>query len=216
MDPRQAEANLELIRTLMERTVQYQLLTARAGLAAGALALLGAGSFFFLDRNDPAAFGAVWGVVFVGALAATCIGTARRSRQVGEPVWSRQARAVVLALTPSLFAALVLTVFFFHRGDGAHLYLPGIWMLCYGQGALATSAYAPTPIRGLGIASLLAGAATLWLGPDWAIVMMAAVFGVGHMGLGVALMLTEQRTSPVAEDHPAAGGPHWRETAESR
>ena len=31
----------------------------------------------------------------------------------------------------------MLTVFFFARGE--HLWLPGVWMLCYGQGALATT-----------------------------------------------------------------------------
>ena len=41
MDARQAARTLEVIRTLMERTCQYQLLTARAGLAAGCLAGLG-------------------------------------------------------------------------------------------------------------------------------------------------------------------------------
>ena len=35
MNARQAAMNLQVIRTLMERTTQYQLLTARAGLAAG-------------------------------------------------------------------------------------------------------------------------------------------------------------------------------------
>ncbi len=37
MDARQATRTLEVIRTLMERTCQYQLLTARASLAAGSL-----------------------------------------------------------------------------------------------------------------------------------------------------------------------------------
>src|SRR5207244_100772 len=132
MDARQAERNLELIRTLMERTTQYQLLTARAGLAAGTLAGAGSLLFLFLDLNNPWHFGAVWAVVFVGSVFATCIGTVLRSRQRGEQVWSRQARAVLLALTPSLVAALVLTVFFFARGGGEHLWLPGVWMLCYG------------------------------------------------------------------------------------
>ena len=62
-----------------------------------------------------------------------------RGRERGESVWSRSTRAVVLALAPSLLAALALTVFFFVRG--MHLWLPGVWMLCYGQGALATSAF---------------------------------------------------------------------------
>lgn len=191
MDARQAAHNLELIRTLMERTVQYQLLTARAGLAAGCLACVGALTFTMVDKSDPAIFGGVWAVVFAGSLLATCIGTILRSRERGERLWSRQARAVLLALTPSLLAALVLTGFFFSRGD--HLALPGVWMLCYGQGALATASYAPAPIRGLGIGALVMGAVTLWLGPAWSVFMMGLVFGIGHISMGAALLVAERR-----------------------
>lgn len=191
MDPAQAARNLELIRTLMERTTQYQLLTARAGLAAGCLAGAGAAAFSVLHAEDPAQFGAVWALVFVGSLVATLAGTIGQSRRSGEPVWSRQARAVLWALAPALFAAAVLSVFFF--AHGWHLWLPGVWMLCYGQGALATAAYAPAPIRWLGVAVLSFGALTLWLGPAWAVPMMGLVFGLGHVGLGVALLVAERR-----------------------
>jgi hypothetical protein len=191
MDARQAAHNLEVIRTLMERTCQYQLLTARASLAAGSMAGAGALAFFFLDAADPWQFGLVWLVVFLGSLFATLLGTVMRGRESGERVWSRQARAVLLALTPSLFAALVLTVFFFGRGE--HLWLPGVWMLCYGQGALATAAYAPTSIRWLGVAVLLMGALTLWLGTAWSVPLMGVVFGLGHIGLGAALLIAERR-----------------------
>src|SRR5262249_48018227 len=136
MDTHEATRTLEVIRTLMERTCQYQFLTARAGLAAGTLAGAGALLFAFLDAADPWAFGLVWGLVFVGSLRATVLGTVFRVRERGERVWSRQTRAVVLALAPSVFAAVVLTGFLFARG--LHLWLPGVWMLCYGQGALAT------------------------------------------------------------------------------
>jgi hypothetical protein len=197
MDPRQAARNLELIRTLMERTTQYQFLTARAGLVAGSLAGAGALAFFYLDATNPWHFGSVWGVVFAGSLLATCLGTAMRSRERGERVWSRQARAVLLALAPALFAALVLSVFFFQQGGAMYLWLPGIWMLCYGQGALATAAYAPAPIRSLGLSVLGAGALTLWLGPAWSIVMMGLVFGLGHIGLGLALLATERHQGTV-------------------
>ena len=191
MDARQATQTLEVIRTLMERTTQYQLLTARASLVAGSLAGAGALAFVWLDPADPWAFGAVWGAVFAGSLLATTLGTVLRGRANGEHVWSRQARTVLLALAPSLFAALALTAFFFARG--LHLWLPGVWMLCYGQGALATSAYAPPPIRWLGTAVLPLGALTLALGPAWAAPMMGLVFGLGHLGLGLALLAAERR-----------------------
>ncbi len=191
MDAVQAARNLELIRTLMERTTQYQLLTARAGLVAGTLAGAGALAFLVLDAANPWHFGAAWATVFLGSLLATCIGTVTRSRKSGERVWSRQARAVLWALAPALAAALVLSAFFFARGD--HLWLPGVWMLCYGQGALATASFAPAPIRSLGVLTFLGGAATLALGPAWAVPMMGLVFGLGHIVLGVILLAKERQ-----------------------
>jgi hypothetical protein len=191
MGPGKAAEHLEVIRTLMERTTQYQLLTARTGLAAGSFAMVGALAFLFLDAADPWQFGLVWGAVFAASVLATGIGTVLRGRAIGERVWSRPARAVVAALSPSLFAALALTIFCFALGR--HLWLPGLWMLCYGQGALATAAYAPTPIRFLGLFVLVMGAVALGLGPTWAIPLMALVFGIGHLGLGVAMLRLERQ-----------------------
>jgi hypothetical protein len=193
MDIRQAAQNLEVIRTLMERATQYQLLTARAGLVAGSLACAGALAFLVLDSADPRQFGAIWAVVFVGSLAATVMGSLLQSRQSGEPVWSRQARTVIGALLPSLLASLALSVLFFALD--MHLWLPGVWMLCYGQGALATASYAPSPIRALGWTALVVGSVTLGLGPYWGVLMMGLMFGVGHIALGIALLAIERRQS---------------------
>jgi hypothetical protein len=191
MDPHQAVRTLEVIRTMMERTCQYQLLTARAGLAAGSLAGVGALLFTVLDASNPGHFAAVWTLVFAGSLVASVVGTVMAGHERGERVWSRQARTVVLALAPSLLAALMLSVFFFARGE--HLLLPGIWMLCYGQGALATAAYSPPSIRWLGVTFLAAGGVTLFLGPAWATLMMGLTFGLGHIILGAVLLAAERR-----------------------
>lgn len=190
MDSRQALQNLEVIRTLMERTCQYQLLTAKAGLAAGSLAICGALCFVRLDGADAATFAAVWGLVFWGAAAAAIVGTVHRGRERGEPIWSRQARAVVVALAPSLFAAAALTIWFFV--NRLHGWLPGIWMLCYGQGSLATATYAPPPIRRFGWIVLLAAVPTLLAGPPWAAIAMGFVFGFGHVALGVVMLRDER------------------------
>src|SRR5262249_39464139 len=191
MAPGQAARTRGVIRTLMERTCQYQLLTARAGLAAGSLAGVGALLFTVLDASNPGHFAAIWTLVFVGSLVASVVGTVMAGRERGERVWSLQARAVVLALGPSRLAALMLGVFFVGRGE--HLLLPGIWMLCYGQGALATAAYSPPSIRWLGIAFLAAGGVTLALGPAWATPMMGLTFGLGHIVLGGVLLASERR-----------------------
>src|SRR5208337_4974560 len=98
MDARHAARTLEVIRTLMERTTQYQLLTARAGLAAGSLAGGAALAFLVLDAANPWHFGLVWALVFAGSVLATLGGILLRSRESGEQVWSRPARTVLLAL----------------------------------------------------------------------------------------------------------------------
>jgi hypothetical protein len=193
MDSTQAARTLEVIRTLMERTCQYRLLTAGASLAAGTLAAGGALAFALLDPADPAVFGTVWGLVFAGSLMGTCVGTLMRGRERGERVWSRQTRAVVLALAPSLFAGAALTVFLFAHGD--HLWLPGVWMLCYGQGSLATASYAPRPIGWMGTAMLALGVLTLALGTSLAVPMMGLAFGGGHLALGTVLLAEERRES---------------------
>ena len=76
MDATQAARNLEVIRTLMERTCQYQLLTAWAGLAAGCLA--GAGALLILARRP-------------GLRTAGTGGTAGRSASqlTGQPGWQQ-------------------------------------------------------------------------------------------------------------------------------
>lgn len=191
MDPRQAAHTLEVIRTLMERTCRYRLLTAGASLAAGTLAILGSLAFAVVDASDAGVFAGVWGFVFASSLTGSFVGTLMRGREVGERVWTRQTRMVLLALTPSLVAAAVLTVFFFAHGE--HLWLPGVWMLCYGQGTLATSAYAPSGIRWLGIAVLVCGALTLALGTAVSTLMMGVAFGLGHLVLGFALLSEERR-----------------------
>src|SRR5437899_3652801 len=121
MDARQAARNLEVIRTLMERTCQYQLLTARAGLAAGSFAGAGALAFFVLAPQNPWHFGSIWALVFAGSLLAATVSIILRGRQRGERVWSRPARAVLLALAPSVFAAMALSVIFFARGEALGL-----------------------------------------------------------------------------------------------
>jgi uncharacterized membrane protein len=191
MDALQATQTLEVIRTLMERTCQYRLLAASAGLAAGSLAGAGALLFCVVDAADPFLFGAIWGLVLFGSALATTVGTLMRGRERGEQVWSRQTRAVVLALAPALVVSAVLTVFFF--AHGLHLWLPGVWMLCYGQGALATASYAPRSIGWLGAGMLLLGALAFVLGPSSAILVMGLGFGLGHLLLGVALLMAERR-----------------------
>lgn len=186
MDRRRAEENLELIRTLMERATRYEYLSSRVGLIAGGAAVLGSLSFLYLDAARAVSFAAVWGSVFAVSVGTTLWENWREVRAAGETPWARPARQIARALVPALVMALALTVREFARGH--HLGLPGVWMLCYGTGALATTTYAPPVVAPLGIGFMAMGLVTLWLGPGWANVMMGLTFGGGHLILAATLL----------------------------
>jgi hypothetical protein len=200
MDHERAEQNLEIIRTLMERGTRYEHLSARAGLQVGAIAVAGALSFVKLDPVTPLAFGGVWGAVFALALLVMVREQLAEVRAAGVDLWTRPAREIVRALLPALAMAAVLSVQAF--AAGRHLELPGIWMLCYGVGALATSTFAPPAMFSMGVAFLGFGALTLWLGPAWATPMMGVVFGGGHLALGIGLLSARRR--PLRQIKPVA------------
>lgn len=202
MTEHDAARALETIRTLMERGTRYRHLSGRAAIAAGLFALAGSAILAFPPAGlDPSrVFLPVWGGVFVLALSANVVFTARMARERGEPVWSRQALTVVLALLPNFAAALVVTAWLVR--EGRMEWIPSAWMIHYGCGALATSFFAPRGIGALGVAFLAAGAASLFLPPSWGTAGLAATFGGFHLAYGALSVAWERREAispPFAE-----------------
>ena len=188
-----AEHTLETIRTLMDRSQRYEHLSGYSGLLAVGTVLagcvaLGLNLLPFGPRLD---FAVVWSVVFAVAFAAHLLVTFGRAHRRGEPVWSRQARTVLLAVLPSLVVSLAITVLMW-RLDRLDL-LPALWLLLYGCGALATSFFAPRSIAWLGVTCLAIGIISLVAWPGHAILTMAVGFGVTHIGFGVGVLVAERR-----------------------
>jgi hypothetical protein len=188
-----AEHTLETIRTLMDRSQRYEHLSGYSGLLAGGTALLGCGALGlkllpFGPRLD---FAVVWSAVFAVAFAGHLFITFGRARQRSEPVWSRQARTVLLAVLPSFSVGSAITVLMW-RLDRLDL-LPSLWLLLYGCGALATSFFAPRSIAWLGASCLAMGIIGLVALPGHAIMTMAVGFGATHIGFGVGVLIAERR-----------------------
>lgn len=201
----EAARSLETIRTLMERGTRYRLLSGRAGIAAGLFALAGSAVLAFPPAGlDPArAFLPVWAGVFLLALGADALFTIRMAREKGEPVWSRQARTVVLALLPNFAAAVAVTAWLAREGKPE--WIPAAWMIHYGCGALATSFFAPPGIGALGVAFLAAGAVSLFLPAGWGIAELAATFGGLHLVYGTLSLSRERRAEAPALARATAG-----------
>lgn len=186
MTAREAEQTLSVIRTLMERGTRYAHLSSHAGIAAGLLALLGSALRWWADTP----FLITWIGVLVAACTAIVACTAASAHANGEPFWTRQTRTVVIALTPSFTAALVLTAVLGRVGQTA--LLPGVWMLMWGVGALAMSFFTPRVISLLGLGFMVAGTCVLLVGPGHDALTMGATFGLMHLAYGTLLWLRRQ------------------------
>jgi hypothetical protein len=190
-----AEHTLETIRTLMDRSQRYEHLSGYSGLLAGGTALLGcvALGLKLLPFGPRLDFAIVWSAVFAVAFAGHVLITFGRARQRSEPVWSRQARTVLLAVLPGFIVGMAITVLMW-RLDRLDL-LPALWLLLYGCGALATSFFAPRSIAWLGATSLAVGFISLVLLPGHAILTMAIGFGVAHIVFGIGVLVAEKRAA---------------------
>jgi hypothetical protein len=188
-----AEHTLETIRTLMERSQRYEHISGYSGLLAGAAAMCGSAvlGFHWLHFQPPTTFALVWCAVFAVAFAGHLLLTFGRARQRGEPVWSRQARTVLLAVLPSFGTALAITALVW-RLDRLDL-LPALWLTLYGCGALATSFFAPQSIAWLGATCLVLGISSLLAPHSHPIMTMGLGFGGTHIGFGVGVLAVEWR-----------------------
>lgn len=193
MQLERAEHTLETIRTLMERSQRYEHISGYSGLVGGLAGLLGCAvlRLGLLPLVYPADFALVWGCVFAIAFAGHVLFTFGRARLRGEPVWSRQARTVLLAILPAFGAALAVTALIWRLGR-ADL-LPSIWLTLYGCGVLATSFFAPRSIAWLGGTCFLLGCIALLAPHTHPILTMAVGFGVTHAGFGVGVLVAERR-----------------------
>lgn len=167
MHAEQAEHTLETIRTLMERTKRYEQISGYSGVVAGGATLAGCGVL----AQGWLSFGVVWSLVFVVALVAHVLFTFVRARNRGEPIWSRQARTVLLAVLPGLVGGVAVTVALGRLGQVA--WLPAFWLVFYGCGTLATGFFAPRSITWLGGACLGWGILSLIWVTDHPVVTMA-------------------------------------------
>jgi hypothetical protein len=190
-----AEHILETIRTLMERSQRYEHISGYSGLVAGVVTILGCAvlRLNLLPFAFPANFVVVWSAVFAIAFTSHLLFTFGRARQRGEPVWSRQARTVLLSVLPAFGAALAVTALIWRVGRPD--LLPALWLTLYGCGVLATSFFAPRSIAWLGGTCFALGVAGLLAPHSYPILTMALGFGITHIGFGVAVLIAERRES---------------------
>jgi hypothetical protein len=217
METKTAADNLQVIRTLMERSAIYRRALAPlmtfAGLTGIAAAVAGC---FFKIESVPGFVGYWIGVALVG-VAGSLLLVRRQSIRIAEPFWSPPTRRVAQAMTPSLAAGLLAGVFAFlawSKPSGAELptgtnldagciiWLPAVWAVLYGCALHAAGFFTPRGLRWFGWLFIAAGTVvfawlllghrqdppdTTWQGSHG---LMGSLFGLLQLVYGIYLYLT--------------------------
>ncbi len=190
----QAEENLRVIRSLMEKATIYRAISAPAALLGGTLAVAVAAAAWWLGgRAAPTGelpFVAPWLVVLAVTSAVNLWLLRRNAHRRGEPFASPGMRLALRAMLPALLAGGLCTTISAHCGWPL---IASLWVLFYGVSLLAASHFAPRSLCWLGRVFFLAGSILLVLlafradapPPIYPAVMahliMGATFGIFHL-----------------------------------
>jgi len=200
-----ASENLQVIRTLMERSAVYRRalapvmgLVGVTGIAAGVL-----GAVLRFKTSRPLA--AYWAAVALVCLAEAFLLIRRQAVKKLEPFWSPPTRRAAQAVAPAFFMGLVVGIVFFivNLDDSDDvLTLPIVWMVLYGLAMHAAGFFMPRGFRLFGWGFILCAVAGLGCMlcydgvPDLPVVnpniVMGALFGGGHAAYGIYLHFTEK------------------------
>lgn len=164
IDRSNAEEDLKVIRTLMERAATYRAISAPTALVGGLLSLLSAA---FIARPDillgrtlrAREFALIWIVVLAMTMILNALFVRREARKSGRLFVSPGMKLALRAIAPTLTVPAIFTVWFLKLGylSGSELELVAVWIVFYGLALLSTALFAPRSLALLGWAFLLTG-----------------------------------------------------------
>lgn len=198
-------AQLQEIRSLMERSSRFISLSGLSGVCAGVFALAGAfAAYLYLDNNvntsdyydyavnhdgeanrDLLQFFVIDALlVLIASLAAGFLLTLRSARKKGQPMWDATAKRMIINLMiPLATGGIFCLILMQHRLVG--LVAPAT-LLFYGLALLNASKYTLDDIRYLGICEIILGLlGSVYLG--YGMIFWAIGFGVLHIVYGIVL-----------------------------
>jgi hypothetical protein len=203
MEPTWAVENLQVIRTLMERSALYRRALAPIMLLLGILGVAAAFAGWLLRLDSVPAFVGYWfGIGVLGAGGAFLL-IRRQSLREAEPFWSPPTRRVAQAFTPPLVLGAIIglaAIVFEPRLEKFLALLPVLWMGLYGCSIHAAGFFMK---RGFKLFGWLftGGACALFFAvpalddlasPAARHALMGVFFGGLHLVYGVYLYFTEK------------------------
>ena len=191
-----AEADLRVIRSLMERATVYRAISAPAALVAGFLSIFAAAMIYLSDQgsmNRPVhgrAFAVIWLIVLILAAASNAFFIWREAKKDGRPFISSGMKLSLRAIAPNLLIPAAVTLWFLVDGykGATEPELVVAWIVFYGLALLSTGLFAPRSLVCLGWAFLLTALAIPALGnvlgdllANLPTIAMGLTFGLYHL-----------------------------------
>jgi hypothetical protein len=178
-DPAALE-HLQVIRDTMERSSSFTAVPGRGFCVMGATALIAAPVALRQATADG------WLAVWLGeALVAATIALVTmhyKAARLRTHMLSISGRRLFIGLLPALAAGGLLTIAL--MWSGPLRLIPGVWLVLYGVAVIQAGAFSVRVVPAMGAAFILLGAIALPLPWFWANVILAAGFGLLHIGFG--------------------------------
>ncbi len=151
--------------------------------AAGATALIAAA----VAMRQPTIDGwlAVWLAEGLVAFTIALFSMQRKASRQGADALSAAGRRLLMGLLPGLAAGGILTVAI--GWDGSTRLIPGVWLLLYGIGVVQAGAFSVRVVPTMGMVFVILGAVALPMPWLWANILLAAGFGLAHIGFGAVI-----------------------------
>lgn len=204
-----AAENLQVIRTLMERSAIYRRALAPMTLLVGGLGTVAAMAGQALPLEAPRPFILYWLGVAVLAVGGAAFLVRRQALRAGEPFWSPPTRRVARAALPSAAAGAIFTVGMLLAGGQApgepgagdalaRQMTPAVWIMLYGLALNAAGFFMPRGIQLLGWI-FIAGGGSAWTAAGAGLAfapaghwLMGLHLGLLHLAYGCYLLFTEK------------------------
>jgi hypothetical protein len=198
MEANQAAENLQVIRTLMERSAVYRRALAPIMTFCGVLGIAAGVLGWQLKLSNNRSFFFYWAATAAVATIGAFFLVRRQALKDAEPFWSPPTRRVAQALFLPFSLALFISIFLSNAdGGGTEYFLIVVWLMLYGCALHSAGFFISRGFQILGWAFCVAGCAVfVWSANNQIAppsLMMAALFGGLHLAAGIYLYFTEKR-----------------------
>lgn len=199
-----ASDNLQVIRTLMERSTLYRRALAPIMLTAGLLGIGAAVVTCFVELETNREFSLYWISVGVLATLAALLLVRRQALKEAEEFWSVPTRRVSRAVLPPFLAGLLAGILYVVSPTAlpeSTWLLATAWLVLYGCALHAAGFFMKRGIKLFGWFFVLGGAAAAYLTQfrpqlqttETAHYLMGIFFGVLHLACGIYLYTSEKK-----------------------